>query len=92
MYCRSELAHLYNDKSVLENHHLSAAFELMRSNNMNILSGLKPEEYREFRELVIDMVLATDMSNHFTQIKEMKGLLSFPEKLVGLTIINIHVV
>ena len=28
--CRSETALLYNDKSVLENHHLSAAFRIMR--------------------------------------------------------------
>lgn len=78
--CSSALARLYNDKSVLENHHLSAAFELMRNDNMNILSGLKADEYWEFRELVIDMVLATDMSNHFSQIKDMKALLSCPEK------------
>ena len=35
---------------------------------------------REFRTLVIDMVLATDMSFHFQQIKNMKNLLSMPEK------------
>lgn len=37
---------------------------------------------REFRSLVIDMVLATDMSYHFQQIKNMKNLLSMPEKWV----------
>ena len=36
--------------------------------------------FREFRNLVIDMVLATDMSYHFQQIKNMKNLLSMPEK------------
>lgn len=35
---------------------------------------------REFRNLVIDMVLATDMSYHFQQIKNMKNLLNMPEK------------
>lgn len=52
----------------------------MREEEHNILSGLKPEEYREFRSLVIDMVLATDMSYHFQQIKNMKNMLSMPEK------------
>ena len=84
MICRSRLASLYNDKSVLENHHLSSAFELMKSSERNIVTGLKTEQYREFRSLVIDMVLATDMSSHFTQIKNMKSLLSCPEKLVYL--------
>lgn len=37
---------------------------------------------REFRSLVIDMVLATDMSFHFQQVKNMKNLLSMPDKLV----------
>ena len=35
---------------------------------------------RDFRSLVIDVVLATDMSYHFQQIKNMKNLLSMPEK------------
>ena len=71
---------LYNDRAVLENHHLSAAFELMRAEDKNILIGLKAEEYREFRGLVIDMVLATDMSGHFQQLKNMKSMLSCAEK------------
>ncbi len=36
--------------------------------------------HRNFRHLVIEMVLATDMSSHFTQLKTMKSLLSMPEK------------
>jgi calcium/calmodulin-dependent 3',5'-cyclic nucleotide phosphodiesterase len=76
----SDVAMLYNDRAVLENHHISAAFRLLKEDEFNILSGLKREEYRDFRGLVIDMVLATDMSFHFQQIKNMKNLLSMPEK------------
>ena len=32
------------------------------------------------RGLVIDMVLATDMSSHFDQLKQMRLLLSSPER------------
>ena len=32
--------------------------------------------YREFRHLVIEMVLATDMSFHFTQLKTIKNITS----------------
>ena len=35
---------------------------------------------RELRSLVIDLVLATDMSNHFQQIKSMKSLITAPDK------------
>ncbi|XP_046444581.1 calcium/calmodulin-dependent 3',5'-cyclic nucleotide phosphodiesterase 1B-like isoform X2 [Daphnia pulex] len=75
----SETALLYNDRSVQENHHISAAFRLMREEDCNILVNLSREEFREFRSLVIDMVLATDMSCHFQQIKAAKGLLTVPE-------------
>ncbi|XP_055331378.1 dual specificity calcium/calmodulin-dependent 3',5'-cyclic nucleotide phosphodiesterase 1A-like isoform X2 [Paramacrobiotus metropolitanus] len=78
---RSNLAMLYNDRSVLENYHLSASFALMQKDEHNILANLTKEEYREFRSLVIDMVLATDMSIHFQQIKNMKSLLSMPESI-----------
>jgi len=37
-------------------------------------------DVRELRALVIEIVLATDMSFHFQQVKNMKNLLSMPEK------------
>ncbi|XP_067687849.1 dual specificity calcium/calmodulin-dependent 3',5'-cyclic nucleotide phosphodiesterase 1A-like isoform X8 [Haliotis asinina] len=77
----SEVALLYNDRAVLENHHISAAFRIMKEEECGIASNLSKEEYREFRTLVIDMVLATDMSFHFQQIKNMKNLLTVPENI-----------
>ncbi|CAG2115490.1 unnamed protein product, partial [Medioppia subpectinata] len=75
----SDITLVYNDRSVLENYHISAAFKVMRENDSNILINLSKEEYREFRTLVIDMVLATDMSSHFQQIKTLKTLLGHTE-------------
>ncbi|XP_061164407.1 dual specificity calcium/calmodulin-dependent 3',5'-cyclic nucleotide phosphodiesterase 1A-like isoform X5 [Saccostrea echinata] len=77
----SEFAILYNDKAVLENHHICASFRIMRSEEANILNHLSREEYREFRSLVIEMVMATDMSFHFQQLKNMKNLLGMPENI-----------
>lgn len=51
----------------------------MREDECNILVNLSREEYREFRTLVIDMVLATDMSCHFQQIKVAKSSISSPD-------------
>ncbi|NWH80118.1 PDE1C phosphodiesterase, partial [Piaya cayana] len=77
---RSDSAILYNDRSVLENHHVSAAYRLLQDDEeMNILSNLSKDDWREFRALVIEMVLATDMSCHFQQIKAMKNSLQQPE-------------
>ncbi|KAM8967339.1 dual specificity calcium/calmodulin-dependent 3',5'-cyclic nucleotide phosphodiesterase 1C isoform 2-T2 [Pelodytes ibericus] len=77
---RSDPAILYNDRSVLENHHVSAAYRLLQDDEeMNILYNLSKDDWREFRALVIEMVLATDMSCHFQQIKAMKNALQQPE-------------
>ncbi|RLU15111.1 hypothetical protein DMN91_012998 [Ooceraea biroi] len=78
----SDTALLYNDRAVLENHHISASFRILKENDCNILQNLSREEFREFRSLVIDMVLATDMSFHFQQLKNMKNLLSLAEPSV----------
>ncbi|XP_073821039.1 phosphodiesterase 1c isoform X3 [Musca autumnalis] len=78
----SETALLYNDRAVLENHHISAAFRLLKDDDCNVLSNLSREEYRELRTLVIDMVLSTDMSFHFQQLKNMKNLLTLNEATV----------
>jgi hypothetical protein len=51
----------------------------MKDDECNILQNLSREEFREFRTLVIDMVLATDMSFHFQQLKNMKNLLTLAE-------------
>ncbi|MGH0121542.1 UNVERIFIED_CONTAM: hypothetical protein FKN15_073156 [Acipenser sinensis] len=78
---RSDVAILYNDRSVLENHHISAAYRLMQEPEMNILANLSKDDWRELRTLVVDMVLYTDMSGHFQHIKNMKNALQQPEGL-----------
>lgn len=75
----SDTALMYNDRAVLENLHLSLAFQIMKDEESNVAQNLSREEYREFRTLIIDMVLATDMSCHFQQLKNMRNLLSLPE-------------
>lgn len=43
---RSDVAILYNDRSVLENHHVSAAYRLMQEEEMNILANLNKDDWR----------------------------------------------
>lgn len=76
---RSDVAILYNDRSVLENHHVSAAYRLMQEEEMNILVNLSKDDWRDLRNLVIEMVLSTDMSGHFQQIKNIRSNLQQPE-------------
>ena len=67
----SELAILYNDTTVLENHHCALGFKLTQSDaRVNILAGLEPEVYKTVRAGLIDVVLATDMSKHFLHVNK----------------------
>lgn len=69
------LAVLYNDRSVLENIHVSSVFELMKNPAFDILASLSDEQRKEIRETVIEMVLATDMSLHGKYVARMKAKL-----------------
>ena len=53
---------LYNDRAVLENHHASASLRLMKDEDYNIISSLKPAEYRHvvFADRVIAKFHYTD--------------------------------
>merc|ERR1719483_267696 len=70
----SSLALVYNDRAVLENHHVASFFRTMMENDCNIFGNMSKTEYREFRSLMIEMVLHTDMSMHFSQLKYMKNM------------------
>lgn len=62
---RSDLALRYNDKSVLENHHASVGFIMMRSTDCNLLDHSLPSpSIIALRGRVIEMVLSTDMLYH----------------------------
>ena len=54
----SELALMYNDESVLENHHLAVAFKLLQHERCNIFQNLPAKSYQSLRRMVIDIVSA----------------------------------
>jgi len=69
---RHELALLYNDTAVLENHHVAKSFKLTldEKNQANIFSNLNHENYQTIRSNVIDMVLATELGKHFEHVNK----------------------
>ncbi|CAM5125282.1 unnamed protein product [Natator depressus] len=70
----SELALMYNDESVLENHHLAVGFKLLQEENCDIFQSLGKRQRQTLRKMVIDMVLATDMSKHMTLLADLKTM------------------
>jgi len=73
----SKLGVRYNDRNVLENHHVATAFKVIWETTSDgdrphdILAGLNKEDAQEFRKIVIELVLGTDLAvnmevmNHF---------------------------
>ncbi|XP_058272850.1 cGMP-inhibited 3',5'-cyclic phosphodiesterase 3A isoform X4 [Hemibagrus wyckioides] len=62
---------LYNDRSVLENHHAASAWNLFMSQpEYNFLASLDHVDFKRFRFLVIEAVLATDLKKHFDFLAE----------------------
>nr|XP_015204574.1 PREDICTED: cAMP-specific 3',5'-cyclic phosphodiesterase 4A isoform X6 [Lepisosteus oculatus] len=70
----SELALMYNDESVLENHHLAVGFKLLQEENCDIFQNLSKRQRQSLRKMVIDMVLATDMSKHMSLLADLKTM------------------
>jgi hypothetical protein len=58
----SKNARIYNDTSVLENHHCTLTFELLE--HTGLLSTFKGDEFKDFRKTIIMGILGTDMSKH----------------------------
>ncbi|XP_055618829.1 cAMP-specific 3',5'-cyclic phosphodiesterase, isoforms N/G isoform X4 [Toxorhynchites rutilus septentrionalis] len=78
----SELAIMYNDESVLENHHLAVAFKLLQNEDCDILRNIQKKQRQTFRKMVIDMVLSTDMSKHMTLLADLKTMVE-TKKVAG---------
>nr|XP_031316059.1 high affinity cGMP-specific 3',5'-cyclic phosphodiesterase 9A isoform X1 [Camelus dromedarius] len=61
---RTELAVRYNDISPLENHHCAVAFQILTQPECNIFSNVQPDSFRQIRQGMITLILATDMARH----------------------------
>jgi len=64
-HSHSYLATLYNDRSVLENHHCAQTFRIMREeHNCDIFNNMSAEQRRDARQTMVGMIISTDMTNH----------------------------
>ena len=74
---RTPLAVLYNDISVLENHHCAEAFNILHKHpDSNVFSGVEPTQWREIRKNMIALILSTDMSFHTSLMTDFQDLLT----------------
>lgn len=78
----NELALMYNDESVLENHSLAVAFKLLQEDDCNFIESLSKKQRQTLRRMAIDMVLATDMSKHMSLLADLKTMVE-TKKVAG---------
>lgn len=85
---RSLHAVTYSDISVLEAFHASRCFQIMWTHDgdgrhpgedANIFANIPLELQTDARKMVIDCILATDMSHHFSMVEKMKDLGRAPD-------------
>jgi len=74
-----EIAVRYNDVSVLENHHVASAFKLMKNYELNIFQLMERDDEKSIRKKMIGLVLATDMSKHFSEMGKYKSRVQAPD-------------
>ena len=67
------IAMRYSDVSVLEQHHLAAAFSVfLKNDECNIMRNLPWDMYRQSRKMIIEIVLNSDFSKHFSLMTTLK--------------------
>ncbi|EKX73702.1 3',5' cyclic nucleotide phosphodiesterase, putative [Theileria equi strain WA] len=66
------LALIYNDNSILENYHSSLVFHIIRYHS-KFFNLIPSKEWEKIRKRMIQLILSTDMTTHFTHINNVKA-------------------
>lgn len=72
----NELAIKFKNESVLENHSLDVAFKLFQKDSLNFLENLNQTDIETFKQLTVDLVLATDMSKHLILLSDLRTIIN----------------
>jgi cGMP-dependent 3',5'-cyclic phosphodiesterase len=73
----SMLARLYSSEgSINERHHLSQAICILNDPGSKILDSLSTEQFMESIDYLRELILATDLANHFRILNDLKKLTS----------------
>lgn len=55
-----------------QNHHASLTFRVLQDPECDVFSNLNEDQKKEIRRTIIQLVLATDMSNHFEHVSKFR--------------------
>lgn len=79
------LAVTYNDNSVLENFHAAVTFGIILRPNSRPFARVERAQFAAFRKLVVDLILTTDIKNHFSDLAAFRLRLTDPTFSLGPT-------
>ena len=74
----SQMALQFNDTNVLEAFHVSTCFQILAMPQYDLFAALEADEKTKIRTVMIDLILATDLSDHFSSLKEIQATLHCP--------------
>ncbi|CAD8084720.1 unnamed protein product [Paramecium primaurelia] len=69
---QTKLALLYNDKSVLENHHIAVTYKLLALKQCDFLGSIPRVDKIMIRKYIVNNVLATDNQYHFKLLNDIE--------------------
>jgi len=75
---RDKRAMLYNDMHVNENHHVAAAFAVLARSECNFVDQLSSADWKRMRSTIIELVIATDMTNGGKIVKTFNDTFGVP--------------
>jgi len=75
---RTFLSSLFQDQHVLEHTHVATTFAILRQPACDFLSELPAEEAAQVRNLVRDLVLATDLGSHRDCVTAVNNMINKP--------------
>jgi hypothetical protein len=70
LQAETPLGILFKNQSVMETHHCSTAIRVLSKEECHIFEVLSAVEKKEIWNMIIKLVLSTDMAKHFTFLKE----------------------
>lgn len=65
---------LFKNQSVMETHHCTISIEIISKEECNLFETLNAEDYKKMWNLIIQLILATDMARHFDLLKQFAAL------------------
>ena len=67
------LAAMYNDRSVLENRHVSCVYALVSQHpEADVFQYLDKSSWKDVRKIIIESILHTDMGKHFGMVSKVE--------------------